>query len=226
MPVAAPVTLPDIPAVTDEDAALHTSDAASAELGAQTIRTMGVPSIETHPTEILSTVSPILGAATQILSVAHQPAGPVERREVREAPSTSIEVREVSSTSIAPPPRRWKRAAVIGATGLVIAAVAFAGLLWPASPRKNAAPAHPVVAQAKLHITVDEPATISVDGVVQPPGSSVEVQVTASEPHEVKVTSATNDSRVIHVPALDPGSVQPVHVRLGGSAPGTNPPGN
>ncbi|MDB4971464.1 MAG: serine/threonine protein kinase [Myxococcales bacterium] len=65
-------------------------------------------------------------------------------------------------------------------------------------------------AMAVLQISIDAPASITVDGQKQPPGTSATVDVLAGVDHVVTVQRAGHGLRKLHVPALAPGERMPL----------------
>ena len=120
------------------------------------------------------------------------------------------------------PPSPWRRAAVIGSTAIVVSTLALGAIYWPAraaNPTPLAAtvtaPSLPPAEEAKIHVILDAPGVILIDGVAQPPGKEAEVTVSARVEHELRVKIGDTDKKKLMVPAQDPGAVKVVRLHVG-----------
>jgi serine/threonine-protein kinase len=109
------------------------------------------------------------------------------------------------------PPARWKRVAVVASTGLLVVAAGLGALFWPATDAPQGAAAG--APMPRIHVFLDQPGTVYVDGVAQPAGAEAEVAVAPRVEHQLRVTAGSVERRMT-VPPLEPGAVQPIRMKL------------
>ncbi len=121
-------------------------------------------------------------------------------------------------------PSPMRRVMVAGSAAALVAAVALTIAFWPAkevpgttpttTTTTNTSTAVPTGTSAKnystLVINVDAPASIAVDGQMQPMGESATVNVQPGVEHVVTVQRPGHAIRRLHVPALAPGEHMPL----------------
>jgi eukaryotic-like serine/threonine-protein kinase len=120
-------------------------------------------------------------------------------------------------------PSPMRRVLVAGSAAALVAAVALTIAFWPAKDAPSTTTTTPTTTPTStpantgagknystLVISVDAPASIAVDGQMQPMGESATVNVQPGVEHIVTVQRPGHAIRRLHVPALAPGEHMPL----------------
>jgi hypothetical protein len=148
--------------------------------------------------------------------------------QISRNPRASAKTGEFSApvAKSSPEPSAWLRVALVLGICAVVGGGLAALILRPSSTSvvtEAAAGGTPKPAvdsdRATLHVVLERPAIVLLDGVAQPPGTQADVIVKARTPHELRVKPVDGaDAKPgpsLSIPPLEPGEVKTIRPRLG-----------